>query len=503
MSYIQITPQKPGVRTNGTDYSNMGRYIDSDLMRFHNGNARPIGGRTKYTSSALDGEPMSMHAWQDNAGDPVMAVGTRTKLYVFYQDIWTDVTPTSFVAPESNAALGFGAYLYGREDYGDARSQSGLQTVFDRWSLDNWGEDLVACCSSDGRLLTWESNSGGTADTISAAITNAPTGCEGLIVTNERHLVALGASDDPRKIQWSDREDNTTWTASSTNSAGSLQLTTKGKIVSAIRWQTDIMLFTSNGLQRMYYQGQPFVYGIQKVAESIGAIGSEAIISTSGFMVWMTDNGFIVYDGTIRPINSDVHDYIFDNIYQNFAKKTAGGHNAEWGEVWWFFPAGTSQSPDRYVVWNYRENHWVVGTTIHRTCWLDKGIFAFPLAADSAGEIYQQERTNLSDSPDISTNVPYLQTAPMEIKQGNLISQVNELLPDEECDNLPCLTLEFTGKPNPLGTSTSLGSYQFDDDGYISCRFNAAQLSMKIKGVTTENFVIGNIRADVIPRGRR
>ena len=76
-------------------------------------------------------------------------------------------------------------------------------------------------------------------------------------------------------------------------------------------------------------------------------------------------------------------------------------------------------------------------------------------------------------------------------------------MPDEECDNLPCLTLEFTGKPNPLGPSTSLGSYQFDDDGYISCRFNAAQLSMKIKGVTTENFVVGNIRADVIPRGRR
>jgi hypothetical protein len=253
----------------------------------------------------------------------------------------------------------------------------------------------------------------------------------------------------------------------------------------------------------MYYQGQPFVYGIQKVAESVGAIGSEAIISTSGFMVWMTDNGFVVYDGTIRPINSDVHDYIFDNIYQNFAKKTAGGHNAEWGECWWFFPSGIAQTPDRYILWNYRENHWAVGTTLKRTCWLDKGIFAYSLAADSAGEIYQQERTNLSDSPDISTNVPYLTTAPMEIGQGDRIAQVNELIPDEECDNLPALTLEFSGKPNPLGSSTSLGSFQFDSDGYISSRFNARQIAMTIKGVTTENFVVGNIRANIIPRGKR
>ena len=53
MPYIPITPNVPGVRTNGTDYSNKGRYIDSDLIRFHNGNVRPIGGWTKYTSSAL------------------------------------------------------------------------------------------------------------------------------------------------------------------------------------------------------------------------------------------------------------------------------------------------------------------------------------------------------------------------------------------------------------------------------------------------------------------
>ena len=503
MPYIPITPNVPGVRTNGTDYSNKGRYIDSDLIRFHNGNVRPIGGWTKYTSSALNGQPMSMHAWKTNGNKEVLAVGTRTKLYVLFNAVWTDITPTSFVTPNTNTALGFGAYSYGVEDYGDARSQSGLQTDFDIWSLDNWGEELVACCSSDGRLLKWNPNTGGTADTISAAITNAPTGCRGLIVTNERHLVALGASSDPRKVQWSDSENYTTWTPAATNAAGSLQLRTKGRITGAERWQTDILLFTTNGLHRMYYQGQPFVYGIQKAGESIGAIGKEAIVNTSGFMVWMTENGFVLYDGTVKPLECPVHDFIFDNLNRPFGAVTSGGHNGQWGEVIWFMPSGTSQTPNKYVIWNYKENLWSVGTTLQRVAWADEGAFALPLAASSDGHIYQQESVFLNQSEGVGLNVPFVETAPMEIGNGDRIAQVNQLLPDEDCDNLPCLTFEFSGRPNPKGTATSLGSFQFETDGYTDCRFNARELSMTIKGKTTEDFVIGNIRADVRLRGRR
>jgi len=86
MPYVSITPNVPGVRTNGTDYSNKGRYVDSDLVRFHNGNVRPIGGWTKYTGTTLTGQPMSMHAFKDKADNNVLAVGTRSKLYIFYND---------------------------------------------------------------------------------------------------------------------------------------------------------------------------------------------------------------------------------------------------------------------------------------------------------------------------------------------------------------------------------------------------------------------------------
>ena len=59
-------------------------------------------------------------------GQPILAVGTREKVYVLYDNTWTDITPVGFVNDASNDPLGYGAYHYNVEDYGDARSQSGL-----------------------------------------------------------------------------------------------------------------------------------------------------------------------------------------------------------------------------------------------------------------------------------------------------------------------------------------------------------------------------------------
>ena len=41
-------------------------------------------------------------------------------------DTWYDITPSGFVNDSSLDPLGYGAYHYDREDYGVARSQSGL-----------------------------------------------------------------------------------------------------------------------------------------------------------------------------------------------------------------------------------------------------------------------------------------------------------------------------------------------------------------------------------------
>ena len=70
-----------------------------------------------------------------------------------YDNTWTDITPTGFVNDASADPLGFGAYTYGSEDYGDARSQSGLPLKTGHFSFSNWGEDLVFVSQAMARFI--------------------------------------------------------------------------------------------------------------------------------------------------------------------------------------------------------------------------------------------------------------------------------------------------------------------------------------------------------------
>ena len=184
MPLLPVTPPA-GVVTNGTDYANKGRWTDSDLVRFQNGYLRPLGGWEKIKTTALSGTPTGMFAYITNNGSKVLVVGTRQKIYVRHIDTWYDITPSGFVTDESTDPLGFGAYNYNVEDYGDARSQSGLFFDSKSWSFANWGEDLLFCCASDGKIYKWSPSSPAT---IGSQLTNSPISCAGVLVLSLIHI---------------------------------------------------------------------------------------------------------------------------------------------------------------------------------------------------------------------------------------------------------------------------------------------------------------------------
>jgi hypothetical protein len=503
MALFPITPPA-GIVKNGTDYSNKGRWVDGDLVRFENGYLKPIGGWQKLRDTALDGAVIGLYGYKDNAANNVLAVGTREKVYVLYDGTWTDITPAGFVNDASDDPLGFGAYTYGSEDYGDARSQSGLVLQAGYFSFDNWGEDLIFTFSKDGKIYKWSPDSaGGTPDTIGTAVTNAPTGNLSALVTNERHLVAIGSSDDPRKVAWSTREDRENWTSKASNTAGDLIIPTGGRALFGTKFRSDVIIFSDTGINRMFYAGSPFVYGIADAGSNCKAISPKSVVSTGNFLAWMGENAFYVYDGTVRELPCDVHDFVFDTINEPGRAAAWGGHNSNFNEIWWGFPTGESQySSNRYVIWNYNANVWSIGT-MDRGAWIDQGAFSYPIAGDSDGFVYEHESTTLSNSPNLNTQVPYCQSGPIEIGSGDRLVQVNQIIPDEEANTLPGVTISFKGKYTPLGAETDYGSFTFESDGYTDARFSARQIQMKVTGSTSQDFQVGNIRIDTKARGKR
>tara|TARA_R110002020_G_scaffold199945_4_gene401981 strand:- start:204 stop:1700 length:1497 start_codon:yes stop_codon:yes gene_type:complete len=498
MALIQVTPPA-GIVTNGTEYANKGRWINGNLVRFENGYLRPIGGWEKLRTTPLDGTPTNMFAYITNNGTKVLAVGTREKVYVMVTDTWYDITPSGFVNDASTDPLGYGAYHYDVEDYGDARSQSGLSFDTNNFSFDNFGEILIFCSSSDGKIYQWNP---GSPSTIASVVSNAPTDCTGVFVTNERHVVAYGAGGDPRKIQWSSRETLTTWTPASTNTAGDLQIPTGGTIIHAIKWQTDIVLYTDTGVARMYYTGSPFIYGIQDAGTNCKTISARTVVSSGAFLTWMGENSFFIFDGSVKEIKCDVHDYIFDDLNTTYRKTSCGGHNSNYNEMWFFFPSASTQTPDKYVIWNYLDNVWSIGA-LDRGCWLDQGVFDFPVACDSSGEVYQHDSTTLNNSINLGSSVPFCESGPIEIGNGDNYVQCNQIIPDEEAATLPGVSLSFTGRFTPLGAETDFGTFTFNSDGYTDARFTARQVKMKITGDTDQTFQVGKIRLNVRNRGRR
>ena len=504
MALFPITPPA-GIVKNGTDYANKGRWVDGDLVRFENGYLKPLGGWVKFKDTALTGTPIGMYSYKTNNGEEVLAIGTRSNVYVLYNDTWYDITPTGFIGDDVITSTGYGAYHYGVEDWGDERSTSALNFDTKSFSFDNWGEHLVFCFAGDGKLYQWRPDAGsGSPDTIATPITNAPTGCQAVIVSNERHLVAIGAGGDPRKIAWSDREDNNNWTSTARNTAGDLQIPTGGKANYAIKWQNDIIIFTDVGINRLYYTGSPFVYGIQDAGINCKAISPRSIVSSGSFLSWISENSFFSFDGTVRELKSDVHDYIFDNIQVNTQQSTFGTHNIDFNEIWWFFPVGDVDqlSPNKYVIWNYIDNVWSIGS-MNRSCWVDQGVFNHPLSCDSNGFVYEHDKRPLFNSPNLGDQVPFATTGPLEIGNGDKLAQVNQILPDEESNSLPGITIGFKGKNTPLGTETDFGNFTFESDGYTDARFTARQVSMTVTGSLTQDFQVGNIRLDIKTRGKR
>ena len=151
------------------------------------------------------------------------------------------------------------------------------------WAIDNFGEDLVACSSTDGKLHLWDVDGGG----VAAPITNAPVNNQSLIVTEERFLFALGAGANPRKIQWCDKENLTSWTPAATNEAGDIELQSSGTIRSAIRIRGRTLIVTDVDAHLATYQGPPYVYGFERVGSACGTDSPKSLVAVDQAAFWM------------------------------------------------------------------------------------------------------------------------------------------------------------------------------------------------------------------------
>jgi hypothetical protein len=466
---------------------------------------------------------------------------TNVNAFVIEQDVTESLgsvtTGTATASFDINIAPAFSTFGYGwgtstwnTETWGTARSTSSVTLDGRDWSLDNFGELLIATVLN-GSTFQWSP----TNDTFSgkaSLVANAPTTSKfSLVSTPDRHLilfgtektVGTGSSQDPLLLRFSSQEDINTYQPQAENTAGSLRIQDGSTIVGADKARGQILVWTDTSLHGLQFIGPPFTFGLNQLGRNCGLLGQHAGVVVRDVAYWMGQNAFFAFDGTVKKLSCTVDDFVFENIDLTQSDQIFAGVNTEFAEIIWFYVTNPNNNPapqvNRCVVYNYLEQSWSIGT-LNRTSWVDRGVFQFPLATEylpntaanttptviglsnGASNYYQQE---FGTDADGETMLSFIQSGDFNIDEGGeQLMRVARFVPDFR-DQVGDVDVTWSFKNYPYGNVVSQTALTVaTTDTKKDMRGRGRQANFKITSNTSGgNFKMGTFIMDVYPDGGR
>jgi len=444
---------------------------------------------------------------------------------------------------------GWGTGTWSRLTWGSGTTTSSLILDPGSWSLDNFGEQLIATIK-DGKTFVWNPGVSNPLEQRATIMTGAPTATRLTITSDrDRHVVHFGTettigdntTQDPMFIRFSDQENYNVYQPTSVNTAGTFRLDTGNKIVAAVSGKDYNLILTDQAAYTMQFVGPPFTFSIRQVGSNCGCIGQHATVYADGKVFWMgAGGGFFVFDGTVKLLPSLVEDFVFtttgsnEGINYSSNEIIYGSHNSLFNEIVWFYPAGTpSGNPavqnNRAVVYNYVENTWST-MTLARSSYADASTYDVPYATEynstaiptisnisgatntfGSTTYYAHEVGNNEISLNgAETAIPaYIQSGDFDLPtegDGQYMLRVSRFLPDfKNLQGNAIVTIFLKNFPIDSGTSSQLGPFTINSTtDKIDTRARGRLANIKIQNTAVnETWRFGTFRADVNPDGRR
>jgi len=502
-------------------------FIDTDFTSF-----------TFEILSVPDADSFTIQMQTTETGTPMSSTGSAS------------INPYEEIGPTIQTyGYGWGTGNWSRLSWGSGTTSSSIILDPGSWSLDNFGEQLIATIK-DGKTFTWNPGVSNPLDQRASIMVGAPTASRLTITSDrDRHVVHFGtettigdvSTQDPMFIRFSDQENYNIYEPTSVNTAGTFRLDTGNKIVAAISGKDYNLILTDQAAYQMQFVGPPFTFSIRQVGSNCGCVGQHAAVYADGKVFWMgAGGGFFVFDGTVKLLPSLVEDFVFtttgDNVGVNYSSNEIiyASHNSLFNEIVWFYPAGTpSGSPavqnDRSVVYNYVENNWSV-MTLARSSYADASTYDVPYATEyNSTDI--PTIANLSGATNTfgsslyfahevgnneialngtETAIPaYIQSGDFDLPtggDGEYLMRVSRFLPDfKNLQGNAVVTIFLKDFPIDTGASSQLGPFTINSSTEkIDTRARGRLANLKIQNNNVnETWRFGTFRADVNPDGRR
>ena len=430
----------------------------------------------------------------------------------------------------STFGYGWGTYTWSASTWGTPRSTSNVILDGRDWSLDNFGENLIATVLNGGTYQWSPTN-----DTLTgkaSLVANAPTISKfSLVSTPDRHLILFGtektigtgSSQDPLLLRFSSQEDLNTYEPRAENTAGSLRIQDGSTIVGADKARGAILVWTDTSLHGLQFVGPPFTFGLNQLGRNCGLLGQHAAVVVRDVAYWMGQNAFFAFDGTVKKIPCTVDDYVFESLDLTQTDQIFAGVNTEFAEIIWFYvtnPDNVAQPQiNKCVIYNYLEQSWSIGT-MNRTTWVDRGVFQNPLATEyltdttanatptviglsnGVSNYYKQEFGTEANGSAMNA---YIQSGDFNIDEGGeQLMRIARYIPDFR-NQSGDLTMTWSFKNYPYGDVISqTTSNVATTDTKKDIRGRGRQANFKIESNTNGgNFKMGTFTIDAFPDGGR
>jgi hypothetical protein len=460
------------------------------------------------------------------------------------------IDPYEIVGPTfQTAGLGWGTSTWGSSTWGTASATSNVILDPGLWSLDNFGQILIATINN-GKTFTWNAGAVSPRANRAVVMSGAPTKTRLTQVSDrDRHVFHFGTETtigdsttfDPMFIRFSNQEDFNTYQPTATNTAGTFRLDKGNEIIGAVSGKDYTLVLTDSSAYVIQYVGPPFTFSVRQVGTNCGLIGQNALSYSNGIVFWMSgEGGFFMYDGTVKTLPCSVEDFVFtnkgDDLGINYSSNQLvyGEHNTLYNEINWFYPSAGSEQINRCVVYNYAERVWTT-SSLARSSYIDQGVYDLPYATDyskttlpnfpiqgitatyGASTYYEHEKgTDQINSSGTTSIDAFILSGDFEITNNNNIADltgdgeymmsVKRFIPDFKLlTGNSKITLYLNDYPSETAVSSSLGPFTITTttdkiDTRARARFVAIQIENDAVG---ETWRYGTLRLDAKPDGRR
>jgi len=123
------------------------------------------------------------------------------------------------------------------------------------------------------------------------------------------------------------------------------------------------------------------------ISTQTSILSSQCVIEYDGLIFWIAVDRFMVYNGVAQELPNVTNiNFFFDNLNYSQRQKVWAAKVPRWGEIWWFYPAGSATECNNAIIYNVREQVWYdagFAEGAKRSAGVFSEVFRYPVWADN------------------------------------------------------------------------------------------------------------------------